>query len=385
MIYNYGSHFVSKEDIKLVKKNLQNGTLTQGKLVEEFENKISNYFGSKYTKVFTNGSSALIALGKALGWSERDLVITTPISFAATSNCALHLNAKVNFVDIDLQTVNISCQKLEDKIKSLRKKGVKSNISIIAVDYAGLPCDWEDLRFLANKYSLKLINDNCHAMGSEYKGSKKYAIKYADAVTQSYHPVKNFTTGEGGAVLSNDKKIIDKLSEIRDHGIKRVFTKKSHLWYYEMNDLGFNFRLNEISCSLGISQISNLDDYVKKRCLIAKRYFDYLNNQKVFTLPKILNDRKSSYHIFNLRYGFDNLKQKNIYFQDVLAKKIKLQVHYIPIYKHPYYKKLFKNFRLENAEKYYLETFSIPIYYKIKKMDVDFISKALVNAIKNVQ
>lgn len=384
MIYNYGSHYITKEDIELVKKNLKNGTLTQGKLVGEFETEISKYFGSKYSKVFTNGSSALIALGKALSWSERDLVITTPISFAATSNCALHLNAKIDFVDIDLETINISCQKLEDKIKYLRKNRNKSKINVIAVDYAGLPCDWEDLRFLANKYSFKLINDNCHAMGSEYKGSKKYAIKYADAITQSYHPVKNFTTGEGGAVLSNDIEIINKLSEIRDHGIKRAFSKKNHLWYYEMNDLGFNFRLNEISCALGISQISKLDNFIKKRRLIAKKYFDYLNNKNLI-LPKTLKDRISSFHIFNLRYAFKNQKQKNNFFKNMLEKRIKLQVHYIPIYKHPYYKKLFKKFKLENAEKYYLETFSIPIHYKINKVDISYISNTLLKTLNNVQ
>lgn len=384
MVYSYGSHYITKEDIKLVKKNLENGTLTQGKLVVKFEKKISNYFGSKYAKVFSNGSSALIALGKAMKWDEKDLVITTPISFAATSNCALHLNSKIDFVDIDLETVNISCQKLEDKIKLLRKNGNKSKINVIAVDYAGLPCDWEDLRYLANKYSFKLINDNCHAMGSEYKGSKKYAVKYADAVTQSYHPVKNFTTGEGGAVLSNNKEIINKLSEIRDHGIQRSFRKKNYLWYYEMNDLGFNFRLNEISCALGISQINKLDIFIKKRRLIAKEYFSQLN-EKSLLLPKISSDRISSYHIFNLRYAFNNHKQKNIFFKKMLDKKIKLQVHYIPIYKHPYYKKIFKKFRLENAEKYYLQTFSIPIHYKIKKVDIGYISNTLLNLLKNVQ
>ena len=383
MIYNYGSHYITKEDIELVKKNVENGTLTQGKLVGKFEREISKYFGSKYSKVFTNGSSALIALGKALGWSEKDLVITTPISFAATSNCALHLNAKVDFVDIDLENVNISCQKLEDKIKLLRKNRNKSRINVIAVDYAGLPCNWEDLRFLANKYSFKLINDNCHAMGSEYKGSKKYAIKYADAVTQSYHPVKNFTTGEGGAVLSNDIKIINKLSEIRDHGIKRIFKNKNHLWYYEMKDLGFNFRLNEISCALGISQINKLDNFIKKRRLIAKKYYEYLSNKNLI-LPKTFKDRVSSYHLFNLRYAFVNQKQKNHFFKDMLNKKIKLQVHYIPIYKHPYYKKLFKKFKLENAEKYYLETFSIPIHYKINDVDVAYISSQLNKILKNV-
>jgi len=381
-LYNYGSHHISKNDIEIVKKTLLNGTLTQGNLVGVFEKKLSQYFGSKYTTVFSNGSSALIALGKALNWSKNDLIITTPITFVASSNCALHLGAKVDFVDIDPITINISCQHLEDKIKNIRKKNIKNNLSVIAVDFAGLPCDWNNLRYLANKYSFTLINDNCHALGAKYYGSRKYAVQYADAVTQSYHPVKNFTTGEGGSVLVNDKNLDTKLKEIRDHGIKRDnFKKKQPLWYYEMNKLGFNFRLNEISCALGISQLKSLNKYIDKREKIAKFYSKIFSNHNL-KLPFSDKNSQTSNHIFYLRYNFPNLQSKNTFFDKLLNKNIKLQVHYIPVYKHPFYKKILANdFQLANAEQYYHETFSIPMHYKLNQKDLEYISKSILDSL----
>ena len=195
----------------------------------------------------SNGTAALHLVGKALKWNKGDLILTTPISFAATSNCIEYANATPVFVDIDKNTANIDPNQLETKIIKINKYKNKIK-AIIAIDYAGHPCDWKALNFIAKKNDLTLINDNCHATGAKYNGSQKYAVNYADIVTQSFHPVKNFTTGEGGAVLSNIETIIRKIKSLRNHGIEKKNNKPP--WYYQINQLGYNYRLIRYSVHL---------------------------------------------------------------------------------------------------------------------------------------
>ena len=221
--------------------------------------KISKYFSSDYTTVVSNGSAALVITGKILNWKKDDWVITTPLTFVATANAVLHSGAKVALVDTDKHQT-IDCEKLEKLIISLKKKKRKVH-TVIGVDYAGNVCDWERLQKIKKKYGLKLVNDNCHAMGTKYKNSSGYAVKYADIVTMSFHPVKSITTGEGGAILTNNKLYKIKADILRSQGVVK---NKNTPWLYDVVELSSNYRLSDINCSLGITQIKKLNNFIIK-------------------------------------------------------------------------------------------------------------------------
>ena len=215
---NYGKQFIDSNDIKAVVKVLKSDLITQGHQVEKFESALKLKFGAKFCRVLSNGTAALHLAGMALGWKKGDIILTTPISFLATANCILYSGATPDFVDINNSSYNIDTDKLADKIKKLNFRS-KKVVAVIATDYAGNPCDWDALKSISKKYDVKLVNDNCHAMGASYNNDDKYAIKYTDIVTHSYHPVKHITTGEGGAILTNDKIIDKKVFSLRSHGI----------------------------------------------------------------------------------------------------------------------------------------------------------------------
>ena len=277
---SYGKQFIDNDDIEAVVKVMKGDWLTQGPSVEEFEKNLNSYFGSKYTCAVSNGTAALHLTGLALGWQPGNIIITTPITFLATANCIVYTGATPDFVDINSKTYTLDPDLVEFKIKKYRSEG-KIVKAIIGVDFAGHPCDWKSLRKIADKYDLRLINDNCHALGSRYNGEKEYALKYADIITQSYHPVKNFTTGEGGAILTNDANIDKKVRLLRSHGMtKDVKHMKNNdgPWYYEMNYLGFNYRITDFQCALGINQLKRLDQFVKRRNQIARNYDSAFRN-----------------------------------------------------------------------------------------------------------
>ena len=362
---NYGKQSITDDDIKSVIKTLKSDYITQGYKIEEFEKKLNIKFGGKFCAVLNSGTSALYLLGKALNWKKKDIVITTPISFIASSNCIVNNEASPEFVDIDEKTYSIDPNKLEEKLK---KKKIKA---VIAVDYAGHPCDWKSLKYLSVKYNFTLINDACHSMGAEYFSNKKYAIKYADYVTQSFHPVKAFTTGEGGSVISNNKKIIEKIKLMRSHSIIR--DTKKYPWYYKINSPGQNYRITDIQCSLGISQLKKLDKFVTQRQKIAKVYLNELRSDNKFILPFQDKNCKHAYHLFPLQIKFNKIKfNKEQIFKKFLRKGIKLQVHYIPIHLQPYYRRNFTINRKELmiAENFYKREVSVPIFPSLKKIDL---------------
>ena len=372
---NYGKQYIDFSDVKAVSKVLKKNFLTQGPEVSKFEKKLKNYFGAKYCSVVSNGTAALHLAGVALNWKPGDIILTSTLSFLASSNSILYAGAKPEFVDINSKNYNIDIHQLEKKIKFLKKKS-KKVVAIIATDFAGYPCDWGKLREIALKYRLKLINDNCHALGSKYKKNKSYAAKYANIVTHSYHPVKNITTGEGGAVLSNDKNIIKKIETLRSHGVERnpkQMINNHGPWYYEMQHLGFNYRLSDIQCALGISQLKKISKFIKKRNQIAKIYDDAFSNDRRFIIHKPEKNYYHSYHLYPLQIKFNLLKiSKKDLFKKMYNNNIKLQVHYIPIHLQPYYKKKFKfkNRDFPVAEKFYKNEVSLPIYYSLKKNEV---------------
>jgi len=371
---SYGRQYLDKTDISSVTKTLKSNLITQGPQVKNFEKILKKKFGSKYCAVVSSGTAALHLAAISLGWKSGDIILTTPISFLATSNCILYTNATPYFIDISETNYNIDVIKLERKIDLLKKKKKRIK-AIIATDFAGQPCNWKKLKLISKKHKLTLINDNCHAIGASYLNNKNYAIKYADLVTHSYHPVKHFTTGEGGAVFTNNYEIYKKIILLRSHGVSREANKlnKNGSWYYEMNELGYNYRITDFQCSLGISQVKKLDKFIKKRRKIAKIYDKAFANDKRFIIPKIDAANKHSYHIYPLLINFRKLKIKKVeFFKKMFKKKISLQVHYIPIHLQPFYKKKlkYKKGDFPVSEKFYEKEVSLPIYYSLKEKNV---------------
>jgi len=379
---SYGKQFIDSNDIRAVVKTLRGDWLTQGPEVKKFEKALKSKFGAKYCTAVSNGTAALHLVGIALGWKKGDIVLTSPISFLATSNCILYSGAKPDFVDIEDNYFTIDANKLEKKIREYKKRK-KKIAAIIATDYAGHPCDWKKLKLISTKYNIKLINDNCHALGATINNKKNYAIKFADIVTQSYHPVKHITTAEGGSILTNNKKLDKKFKILRSHGVERNNFKEP--WLYKMNYLGFNYRLSDISCALGISQLKKIEIFLKKRKKIAKIYNNAFKNLKYVQTPKVHEKCTHAYHLYPIRVDFSKFKiSKELFFKRLIKDKINLQVHYIPIHFQPYYKKFFKykkgNFPI--AEKFYREEISLPIYYKIKKSEINYVIKKIKKYLK---
>ena len=381
-LINYGKQFVDNRDILSVKKVLLSNYLTQGPKVQLFEKSLLKFLGGKYCTAVSSGTAALHLLAIACNWKKNDIILTTPVSFLATANCIVYTGANPVFVDIEEKTGNICVKKLEIKIKQLKKKNKKIK-AIIAMDYAGFPCNWKELKRISKKYNLTLINDNCHAVGTTLNGSHKYAIKYADFVTLSFHPVKSITTAEGGAIISKSKRVNNIIKSLRSHGIEKK--DKKGLWFYEMQRLGYNYRISDIHSALGISQLQKIKQFIKKRRKIAKIYNKAFKDLLYIQTPRENNNVNSSYHLYPLRIKFNKFKiSKKNFFLKLLKMGIKLQVHYIPIYKQPFYKKNFKNktsdFKM--SEKFYSEVVSLPVYFTLKEQTQKKIIKNILKLLK---
>lgn len=380
-IYSYGRQTIDNDDIRAVAGVLKSDWLTQGSAIVDFERDLSEKFGATFCAVVSSGTAALHLAGSALSWKKGDIILTTPITFLSTANAILYAGATPDFVDIYETAYTIDIDKLEEKIRYYHSKGRKIK-AVIAVDYAGHPCDWKTLRKLADKYNFQLVNDNCHALGAEIDDDISYAAKYADIVIMSFHPVKHITTGEGGAVLTDSKKIDENIRLLRTHGIvkesSRLKAQSSKLtpWYYEMQELGFNYRITDFQCALGSSQLRKLDSFVKRRQKIALFYDKDFENDDRFIIPKVSDNVKHAYHLYPLQIKFDELSiDKNKYFSRLKANRIIGQVHYIPIHLQPYYRKRFgfKYGDFPVAEKFYEREISIPMYPLLAEDDLKYI------------
>ena len=353
----YSRQFISKKDKSFVLKALSSDFLTTGPLVKKFEDELSKKFNVKYAVVVNSATTGLHISTLALNFREKDMLWTSPISFVASSNCSLYCNGKVDFVDIDDQTYNISIDDLIEKLKKIKNKKKFPKI-VVPVHLGGNPSEMKQLKKLSTKYGFKIIEDASHAAGSRIGQSKIGSCRYSDITVFSFHPVKPFTTAEGGAVLTNSKKIYKKLLLYRNQGMQRF----KNPMYYDVVRLGYNYRLSDIQSALGISQLKSLNKFLVKRNNIAKYYIKNISSKVRFQYISPYN--YSSFHLFIIRVP---KKIRSLLIQKLLKSKIKTNLHYIPIYKFKIYKKFkfnMKNFK--NSEKYYKEALSIPAYYGLK-------------------
>ena len=372
----YGRQSIDEEDIKKVIEVLKSDYLTTGPYVKDFEEEIAKYIGCKYAVTFSNGTAALHGACFAAGIKEGDEVLVPPMTFAASSNCVLYMGAKPVFVDIDEKTGNIDVSKIEDKITSKTK-------AIIPVDYAGHSVDIDKIMEIAEKYNLIVIEDAAHGLGSEYKGSK--IGRKAHMTEFSLHPVKPITTAEGGIITTNDEEFYKKLILFRSHGITRdesLMINNEGPWYYEQLDLGFNYRLPDLNCALGISQLKKLDKFIERRREIVKIYNEEFKDMKEFEIPIEEDYSKSGYHIYVIKLNLHILKSTRLeVFNALRDEGLGVNVHYIPVYYHPYYKSLgYDKGLCTNAERFYERIITLPLYPGMTDEDV----KKVIDKVKNI-
>lgn len=350
----YGRQTIDEADIEAVVKVLKSDFLTTGPVIEEFERRVAEYTGAKYAVAIANGTAALHAACFAAGIGEGDEVITSPITFAASANCALYCGATPVFADIDPKTYNIDPQDIERKITERTK-------AIIPVHFTGQPCDMDEIHAIAKKHGLMVIEDGAHALGAEYKGAKIGGL--SDMTEFSFHPVKHITTGEGGMILTNNEELYERLKLFRTHGITRdvrFMEKNDGPWYYEQIDLGYNYRITDFQCALGISQMDKLPGFLARRREIARIYDEAFAGKSNIEIPFQKEGCTNAYHLYVMRVK--NGKRKEV-FEQLRGAGIGVNVHYIPVYKHPYYQKHgYDNVCCPNAEAYYNECISIPMY-----------------------
>ena len=372
----YGKHTIDKNDFLSIKKVLNSDFLTQGNKTKVFEKKFANFVGSKFAQSFNSCTSALISSCLALGLKRGDIVWTTPNTFVASANCVLICGGKIEFIDIDPSTYNMSILKLEEKLKKTSKKFHPK--IVISVHFAGLANYQEKIWKLSKKYKFKVLEDCCHALGGKYKKIKIGSCKWSDIAVFSFHPVKAITTGEGGMATTNSKIYKEKLKLFCSHGInkdkKKFKINSKDDWHYEQILLGYNFRMSDIQASLGISQLKKLNYFIRLRNKIANFYYTSLNMLQI-KLPKyFIKNSIHAYHIFVVRFKNENIRNKLYKF--LLDNQIKCAYHYIPIYKHPYYVNKNK-FKFLEMEKYYKDALTLPIYpslnFKIQKKIVKLI------------
>ncbi len=374
MFIPYGKQLIEEDDINAVCEVLKSDFLTTGPMVETFEKEFAKYVGSKYAVAVNSGTAALHISCLAAGISQGDQVITSSITFAASSNSVLYCGGEPIFSDIDLETLNIDTKDIEQKI-------TKKTKAIIPVHMTGNPCEMGEITRIARKNDLIVIEDASHALGAEYKGQKIGSI--SDMTVFSFHPVKHITTGEGGMVTTNDEELYNKLKLFRTHGITRdsgLMSKSDGQWYYEQLELGYNYRISDIQCALGLSQLKKIDRFVNRRREIASIYYEAFGNNHNLILPKEMNDSKNSYHLYVLQLKNHNRKEV---FDKLRNVGLGVNVHYVPVYKHPYYQKNgYMGIECVNSECYYERAISIPIYPLMNNEEVNYVVEKINEIIK---
>lgn len=381
MFIPYGKQNINQADVDAVVDVLKSDFLTQGPQVPAFEKSVAQLVGAQYALAVNSATSALHIACLALGLGKGDVLWTSPITFVASSNCALYCGADVDFVDVDSQTYNMSISALKLKLEQAKKDNKLPKI-VVPVHLCGQPCDMAEIYALSQEYGFKIIEDASHAIGGKYQGTYVGAGQYSDITIFSFHPVKIVTTAEGGMALTNDAKLAQKMDLLRSHGVTRnqdLMSKKPEgPWYYQQVDLGFNYRMTELQAALGISQMHRLEQFVAKRHDIAKVYNQILQNLPV-VLPYQLPETYSGLHLYVIRLKLDEIsKTRKEVFELLREKGIGVNVHYIPVHTQPYYENLgFKQGDFPEAESYYASAISLPMYPDLTQMQIEYIYQTL--------
>lgn len=375
MYIPYGKQWIDEEDVHAVMEVLKSDFLTTGPKVAEFEKVVASYVDAKYAVAVSNGTAALHCACHAAGLETGDEVITTPMTFAASANCILYCGAKPVFADIDSKTYNIDIHDVERKITPKTK-------AIIAVDFTGQPCDYKEILNLARKHDLMVIEDASHSLGADYDGVKVGNI--CDMTTFSFHPVKHITSGEGGMVVTNDERLYQRLKLFRTHGITRepdLLKNDEGAWYYEQLELGYNYRISDIQCALGISQMRKLNKFVLRRRELAQRYHDAFKSINDIITPEQAKKCDSSWHLYVIQVR----KGRKSIFNLLRQAGIGVNVHYIPVYKHPYYQRAgYDDVVCKSAELLYEKSISIPIFPSMTEEEQEYVINKVVNAVKTL-
>ncbi len=379
MKYPYAKHFISKNNIEAVVNVLENKSLTQGDSVVKFEKDLANFLDCKEVIVCSSGTAALHLIYLAMGLSKNSAILTTPITFLATAHAARYLDANVYFADVEPDSGLICKESVYNILKKLKDK-----IKVLVLVHLGSKvCDLEYFKKIAKEFNIFLVEDSCHSLGEKYisknnKVSMVGSAKYSDAAAFSFHAIKNITTGEGGAIATNNKKLAEKIKLFRSHGSIRDKKWKDTLgrgpWYYESKLLGFNYRLTDFQAALGSSQLKVLKKQNKHKEIIAHKYISLLKDCKYICLPKLKHKKfNQAWHLFSININFKKIKKnKNEIMRELEKKGIGTQIHYIPIYKQPIYKNTSSKI-LKGAEGYYKSTLSLPIYPTLTEKDVEYI------------
>lgn len=369
---SYGRQSIDEEDIQTVIETLRSPFLTQGPKIQEFEQAIANYVGAQYAVAFCNGTAALHAACYAAGIGEGDEVITSPITFAASANCVRYMGGTVVFADIDAHTYNI------DPVE-IRKKITPNTKAIIPVDFTGQPAEMDTIMEIAHAHNLVVIEDGAHSLGAEYKGEK--VGTQADMTMFSFHPVKPITTAEGGIIVTNNEDYYRKLQLFRSHGIEQTkYSAEQGDWYYEMTDLGYNYRMTDLQAALGLSQMTKIDTFIQHRREIAAFYNEAFQNMDGIVVPYQLQETNSGWHLYMIQLEKGSRKQ---IFEQMRALNIGVHVHYIPVYWHPYYRQLgYDRGLCPIAEKWYENALTLPIHPTMKTEDLAIIVSNIKELVK---
>jgi UDP-4-amino-4,6-dideoxy-N-acetyl-beta-L-altrosamine transaminase len=380
----YGRHHIEQSDIDAVTKVLKEEMLTQGNQVPQFENEIARLCDAKHAIALNSATSALHIACLSIGIGKGDIVWTSAITFVASANAGLYCGAEIDFIDINIDTYNIDPDLLKNKLHLAKAEG-KLPKAIIVVHMAGRSCPMKEIKDLAMQFRFQIIEDASHAFGGWYDGLRVGNCKYSDAAIFSFHPVKMATTCEGGVIITNNDDIASNAQRLRTHGIVQnnnvdFIGEPDGRWHYQQISLGYNYRLSDLHAALGRNQISRLDQFIKRRQEIADLYSVLLDHPDIYC-PEFSDEQVSSWHLYIVRIkSINSINNKKVLFDTLFREGIGVALHYIPVYHHPFHK---KNVTPEctNAEQYYREAVSLPIYYGLSEENQRYVASTLIKAL----